>query len=316
MKVLVADDDATSRLIARRAVERLSHECEVAADGLVAWEMMQASDFDVLISDWMMPGLDGPELCRRVRASNREGYTYILLATSLSANTEVILGMEAGADDYLVKPLDPFALQTRLIAAQRVTELHHALADAKSELAKLARTDPLTQLNNRLRLHEDVIGVHERALRSGRTFTVALCDLDGFKAYNDTYGHLEGDEALRRVGGAIARHVRAGDSAYRYGGEEFLVVLPDATAAQALVGMERLRRAVEALAIPHAGRIPPGIVTLSIGIASWHAERDETPTQVLDAADVALYAAKAHGRNRVVAPGVNSALVSARDQHA
>ena len=303
MRVLVADDEPTSRLLARRAIERLSHECEVAADGLIAWDMLQTGDFDVLITDWMMPGLDGPELCRRVRASKRDSYTYILLATSLSADTDVILGMEAGADDYLVKPVDPFALQTRLIAAQRVTELHHALGRAKLELAKLARTDPLTQLSNRLRLHEDLVAVHERARRSRRSFSVALCDLDGFKSYNDTYGHLEGDEALRRVGQVIANQVRAGDGAYRYGGEEFLILLPDATAELALVGMERLRLAIEDLAIPHASRRPPGVITMSIGIAGWHPETDETPAQVLEAADTALYAAKQHGRNRVVAPG-------------
>ena len=309
MRVLVADDEPTSRLLLRRAIERLAHDCEVAADGLVAWEMLQAGDFDVLITDWMMPGLDGPELCRRVRASKRDSYTYILLATSLSADTDVILGMEAGADDYLVKPVDPFALQTRLIAAQRVTELHHALAHAKLELAKLARTDPLTQLSNRLRLHEDLVAVHERARRSGRPFAVALCDLDGFKSYNDTYGHLEGDEALRRVGLTIANHVRAGDGAYRYGGEEFLILLPDDSAEQAVIGMERLRGAIQDLAIPHASRRPPGVVTLSIGVAEWDPDQNETPAQVLAAADVALYAAKQHGRNRVVAPARPAAEV-------
>jgi two-component system chemotaxis response regulator CheY len=314
MKVLVADDETTSRLLARRAVERLSHECEVAADGVIAWEMLQATEYDVLITDWMMPGLDGPELCRRVRASQQDGYTYILMTTSLSGASDVIAGMEAGADDYLVKPVDPFALQTRLIAAQRVTELHHELSYAKTALTTLARTDPLTQLSNRLRLHEDLVAVQERARRSHRPFTVALCDLDGFKAYNDTYGHLEGDEALRRVGMTIARHIRTGDGAYRYGGEEFLILLPDDTPERALVGMERLRAAIEGLAIPHAGRRPPGIVTLSIGIAGWHPEVDETPAQVLEAADVALYTAKQHGRNRVVAPGVDARLSAAREQ--
>jgi diguanylate cyclase (GGDEF)-like protein len=314
MKVLIADDETTSRLLACRAVERLSHECEVAADGVIAWEMLQANEYDVLITDWMMPGLDGPELCRRVRASQQDGYTYILMTTSLSGESDVIAGMEAGADDYLVKPVDPFALQTRLIAAQRVTELHQELSHAKSALTTLARTDPLTQLSNRLRLHEDLVAVHERARRAQRAFTVALCDLDGFKAFNDTYGHLEGDEALRRVGLTIARHIRTGDGAYRYGGEEFLILLPDDTPDRARIGMERLRGAIEGLAIPHAGRRPPGIITLSIGIAGWHPELDETPAQVLEAADAALYTAKQHGRNRVVAPGVDARLRAAREQ--
>jgi diguanylate cyclase (GGDEF) domain len=306
MRVLVADDETTSRLIACRAVERLGHECQKAPDGVTAWEMLQAREFDVLITDWMMPGLDGPELCRRVRASKQDGYTYILMATSLSGANDVVAGMEAGADDYLVKPVDPFALQTRLIAAQRVTELHQELSVAKAEMAKLARTDPLTQLSNRLRLHEDLIAVHERGKRSQNPYTVALCDLDGFKAFNDTYGHLEGDEALRRIGRAIAAHIRTGDSAYRYGGEEFLILLPDVTPEGAVHGMERLRAGIEGLGIPHGGRIPPGIMTISIGIAGWDPASRKNPAQVLEAADVALYAAKQHGRNRVVAPGIDA----------
>jgi diguanylate cyclase (GGDEF)-like protein len=143
-----------------------------------------------------------------------------------------------------------------------------------------------------------------------------LCDLDGFKSYNDTYGHLEGDEALRRIGLAIADQVRDGDGAYRYGGEEFLVLMPDATPDRAVVGMERLRAAIENLAIPHAGRVPPGFITLSIGIAGWHPALDESPAQVLEAADVALYAAKRNGRNRVVAPGVETDAAVDREPHA
>jgi len=308
MRVLVADDETTSRLVARRAIERLDHECDVAADGVIAWEMLHKAEYDVLITDWMMPGLDGPELCRRVRARKQDGYTYILMTTSLSAASDIVAGMEAGADDYLVKPVDPFALQTRLIAAQRVTELHHELSVAKSALAKLARTDPLTQLSNRLRMHEDLVSAHERSRRSLSPYTVALCDLDGFKSYNDTYGHLEGDEALRQIGRAIATHVRTGDSAYRYGGEEFLILMPDVRAEGAVVCMERLRAGIERLAIPHAGREPRGVVTISIGIAGWEAGDEKSPAQILEAADAALYAAKQHGRNRVVAPGVEDRL--------
>ncbi len=303
MRVLVADDEATSRLLAQRAIDRLGHHCDVAVDGTTAWDMLQANRYDVLITDWMMPGLDGPELCRRVRAARAESYTYILLATSLSADSEVIAGMQSGADDYLVKPVNPFALQTRLIAAQRVTELHHALSHAKSELAKLARTDPLTQLSNRLRLHEDLTTVHERARRAQRPYAVALCDLDDFKGYNDSHGHLEGDEVLRRIGHTIADQLRAGDGAYRYGGEEFLILLPDESPSGAVVAMERLRAAIEALAIPYSRHPRPGIVTISIGIAGYDTERDESAAEILQAADAALYRAKQHGRNRVVAPG-------------
>ena len=207
MRVLVADDDATSRLVLQATVEQLGHECVVATDGSDAWDAFEQAPTDVLITDWMMPGLDGPELCRRVRQRADDGYTYIILATSLERHEHVLEGMEAGADDYLTKPIDPFDLQTRLIAAQRVTELHKQVAQFHSELARLnvelarqARTDPLTGLGNRLRLHEDLRSA-PRTRRSGlgAAYCVALCDLDDFKRYNDTYGHLAGDEALRRV---------------------------------------------------------------------------------------------------------------------
>jgi diguanylate cyclase (GGDEF)-like protein len=297
MRVLVADDEPTSRLLAKRAVERLGHECAVAADGTAAWQLLQEHPVDVLITDWMMPGIDGPELCRRVRARNDDDYTYILIMTSLDTDTDVVTGMQSGADDYLIKPLDPFSLQTRLIAAQRVTELHQQLAQAKAALANLARTDPLTQLNNRLRLHEDLTAVHERARRSGRPYSIAICDVDKFKDYNDTYGHLQGDDALRRVAHTIRQRIRAADAAYRYGGEEFLILLPDTATPGAITAMEHLRQNIQHLNITHPTTATVAL-TVSIGIATWQPTSNLNPTQILESADAALYTAKQGGRNQ------------------
>jgi two-component system, cell cycle response regulator len=317
MRVLVADDETTTRLVVKAAVEKLGHECLVAEDGNRAWELLQASPVDVLLTDWMMPGLDGPELCRRIRAQESGQYTYIILATSMGKRDDVLTGMRAGADDYLIKPLDPFAVQTRLIAAERVTALHHQLVEFRSqlevlngELAQQARTDPLTQLGNRLRLQEDLTALHAGARRHHRPYSIAMCDLDHFKTYNDTYGHAAGDSALQRVAAVLSADLRTEDCAYRYGGEEFVILLSDEHLAGAVVATERIRTAVQGLAIPHAGNRPPGVVTISAGIAAFEPDGDFQPNVVLEQADKALYTAKAHGRNRVVAP--NPAKVTVR----
>jgi two-component system cell cycle response regulator len=309
MRVVVADDEATTRLVVKAAVQRLGHECLTAEDGDRAWELLQAAPVDVLVTDWMMPGLDGPELCRRIRARQDGCYTYIILATSMSERDDVLSGMEAGADDYLIKPLDPFAVQTRLIAAERVTALHHQLAKFRTqleqfngELAEQARTDALTQLGNRRRLQEDLATLHARARRHHHPYSIAMCDLDHFKAYNDTYGHGQGDTALQQVAAVLAADLRTEDCAYRYGGEEFVILYADEHLDGAVNATERLRQAVQALAIPHAGNRPPGIMTISAGIATYDPDNDLASSAVLEDADKALYTAKQHGRNRIAAP--------------
>jgi two-component system chemotaxis response regulator CheY len=313
--VLVADDEATTRLVVKAAVQKLGHECFVAEDGDRAWTLLQTSPVDVLLTDWMMPGLDGPELCRRLRARQSDHYTYILLATSMSERDDILSGMQAGADDSLIKPIDPFSVQTRLIAAERVTALHHQLAEFRTQLEQLndefaeqARTDALTQLGNRRRLQEDLATLHARARRHHRPYSIAMCDLDHFKAYNDTYGHGQGDKALQQVAAVLAADPRTEDCAYRYGGEEFVIVFSDANLSAAASATERLRSAVQALAIPHAGHRPPGIMTISAGVATFDPDSDVGPDIVLEYADQALYTAKQHGRNRVAAPNLRPVM--------
>jgi two-component system chemotaxis response regulator CheY len=301
LRVLVVDDDAGCRLVLQAAVQRLGCECRVATDGDEAWRLFQEEQPDVLITDWMMPGLNGLELCRRARQHSDERYTYVILATALDEHENVLEGMEAGADDYLTKPISPFDVRARLVAAKRVTELHKELDRLHRALTAQARTDALTKLGNRLRLHEDLEGINDRAVRYGHTYCVAICDLDDFKQFNDKYGHQAGDNALRQVGGVLARESRSGDGAYRYGGEEFLVVLSGQTLSQATIAMERIRRAVEALAIPHQANRAAAVVTISVGVSAWEHEQLDTPTTVLARADNALYQSKAAGRNRVTA---------------
>lgn len=301
LRVLVVDDDAGCRLVLRAAVERLGLECRVAADGDEAWRLFEDSQPDVLITDWMMPGLNGLELCRRARQHDGDGYTYVILATALDEHENVLEGMEAGADDYLTKPISPFDVRARLVAAKRVTELHKELDRLHSALTAEARTDALTRLGNRLRLHEDLEAMHDRAVRYDQGYCVAICDLDDFKQFNDTYGHQPGDDVLRKVGDVLNRESRDGDSAYRYGGEEFLLVLAGQTLPQALIAMERIRNAVEGLGIPHEASRAANMVTISVGVSAWEHEQLDTPTTVIARADKALYRSKAAGRNRVEA---------------
>ncbi|MDQ3480282.1 MAG: response regulator, partial [Actinomycetota bacterium] len=169
MRVLVADDDSGARLVAKTVVEELGHECMEAANGGEAWDMFTQYQPQVLVTDRMMPpGLDGLQLCRAVRDSEQNIYTYIVLLTSMARTDEILAGIDAGADDYVIKPLDPFTLHSRLLVAQRVTSLHLELGRYRAELAKQAQTDPLTTLNNRLKLTEDLDRLHHRSVRYGR----------------------------------------------------------------------------------------------------------------------------------------------------
>jgi two-component system cell cycle response regulator len=308
LRVLIAEDDAVSRTILKKAVEKFGHECLTAEDGEEAWELFQnISEVDVVISDWMMPGLDGLELCRRVRAINNGWYTFFVFLTALGDKEHLLEGMQAGADDYLAKPLDREQLQVRLIAASRMNSLHRQLNEQNSELEKLnrelfaaSRRDPLTRLGNRLRLREDLETLSAQVERYGHGYCVMLCDIDFFKKYNDTYGHLAGDEVLEKVAGVISENLRRGDMAYRYGGEEFLIILPEQTLEFASSTAERLRHRVEELAIPHEPKRPPGIVTISVGLAALSPGERKPVEELLKEADAALYSAKEAGRNRVV----------------
>lgn len=312
MRILIADDDPTSRLLLKTIAARQGYECAQAGDGSTAWRILLHENIEVLLTDWMMPGLNGPELCRRVREEVSNRYVYIVLITGLGERQQILEGMGAGADDYLVKPVDPFSLQTRLIAAERVTGLHRQVAHFRAELERAnfellgqSLTDPLTGLGNRRRMEQDLAKTQAWAQHSGRTYGVCLFDIDHFKLYNDRYGHLAGDEALRTVAACLRRNCRTADQAYRYGGEEFLVVMPDCDIDQAVTLARRAREAVCDLRIPHAERpTEPPFVTLSAGVASWSVETLQTGCDLLARADRALYEAKSKGRNRVaVEPG-------------
>jgi diguanylate cyclase (GGDEF)-like protein len=293
MKVLIADDEPGTRLLLATTLERLGHACVAAEDGDQAWERFLEEEPAMVVTDWQMPGLDGTEIARRIRERPAAAYTYVVVLTGAADESSARAAMEAGADDVLLKPLDAADLERKLIAADRVTAMHRRLhADA--------RHDPLTGIGNRLRLAEDLEAVCGRVERYGHAYFVAIADVDHFKAYNDAHGHPRGDDVLRAVASSLRDTVRTGDTVYRYGGEEFVVLLPEQTLAGAEQAAERLRAAIEALALPHPGG---GSVTVSIGVAGL-GDGTCAPDALFETADQALYAAKEDGRNRVHAQTV------------
>src|SRR4051812_167500 len=288
MHVLIADDDPTTRLVVSAAVEQLGHRCTIADDGDEAWRRFQADTPEVVITDWQMPGMDGTALSRAIRERASASYAYVIVLTGAADEAAARQTMEAGADDLLLKPLDPAQLERKLIAAGRVTALHRRMHED-------ARHDALTRLGNRLRLAEDLEALRGRVERYGHVYCVAVFDIDDFKTYNDTRGHAAGDDALKTVSAALQREIRTGDAVYRYGGEEFLVLLPEQTIETATLAAERLRSAVEQLRIAH----PAGdVVTVSAGVAGLD-DKHAGPDELFELADQALYRAKEGGRNRV-----------------
>lgn len=307
VNILLVDDDLLSRRVLHDGLLILGHACRVASDGEEAWELFRAERPGVLITDWIMPGLDGLGLCRRVRAEPGP-YTYVILLSTLADKDSMLQGMVAGADDYLVKPTALADVQVKLIAAARIVALHQRIGDQtralealNRELAAEMRRDPLTQLGNRLRLREDFDALASSLRVGGDRYCAAMCDIDHFKPFNDQAGHLAGDDALLAVAAAMLANVRGGDLLYRYGGEEFLIIMPGAGIDAARATAERVRRAVEALGILNPGMLPPVPLTVSIGVAEARPAEAEQPRDLLARADAALYSAKTSGRNRVEA---------------
>ncbi len=301
MKVLIAEDDNLSRRLIELAVRKIGHELITAKDGQEALELYLQHRPDVVLSDWLMPGMDGLELCQRIRQEQGDSYTYFIFLTSLGDRDHLLHGMEAGADDYLRKPLDEVELRARLIAAHRITSLHQQLRDLNEQLYQQARIDSLTGTYNRLRLQEDMISIDNRVARYGHTYAVALFDVDHFKSYNDTYGHSAGDKTLCAVARTILGCCRASDSVYRYGGEEFLLLLPEQHCHTALQVANRVRSAVQGMGISHEGRQDNHkVVTISAGVADVSQAPDRASHTVIRLADEALYRAKQQGRNTVL----------------
>jgi diguanylate cyclase (GGDEF)-like protein len=305
MRVLIADDEELTRVSLALTLRKWGYEVIDCADGAEALERMSNEGGpDIAILDWMMPGMDGPDICRHIREAGRETYQYLILLSSRDSSTDVVQGLSSGADDYLVKPFNPMELKVRIRAGRRIVEMQRELVQARNLLLKKATHDPLTGLWNRLRLMEVFDAEMERAGREQQALTVMMIDIDHFKNVNDTMGHLTGDEVLRAVAGRMKDTLRSYDYIGRYGGEEFLVITPHCAAEEAAMEGERLRMAVGERQVDTSDGFIG--VTISVGVSVYDPAKEAPPLvhDLLDRADTSLYQAKEAGRNRVVVDGV------------
>jgi diguanylate cyclase (GGDEF)-like protein len=298
VKILVADDDVVSREMAARLLRKWNYEVLTAADGRAALEILRGPDAPRLaLLDWMMPLVDGPQVCRELRSKPLVAYVYLVLLTSKGAKQDVVEGLESGADDYLTKPFHSEELKARLRAGIRVLDLEDNLVKAREVMRFKASHDALTGLWNRGAILELLQREVWRTEREGSSLALMLVDLDHFKTVNDTLGHLSGDDALREVARRISQSVRVYDLVGRYGGEEFLVLLPACDRSAAEERAKRLSLAVAQAPIEtSAGQTR---MTLSVGVISTADAPGNGSIALLRAADAALYRAKEGGRNRV-----------------
>ncbi|MBC7897353.1 MAG: diguanylate cyclase [Cytophagaceae bacterium] len=296
MNVLIADDDPLSRVLLSATLTRLGHDVVAVADGAAARDLLVAPNGPrMAILDWEMPELDGLDVCREARA-RATAYPYLILLTARDGHEDMVEGLDAGADDFLTKPFNANELRARLRSGQRVLELQASLLEAQEALVHHATIDHLTGLINRRMILEQLEHQLNRERRIHGSVSIGLVDIDHFKMVNDTWGHPAGDAVLRATAGMLRASVREYDGVGRFGGEEFLLVLPGCDVDQAPLLAERVRQRVAATSVVVGNDVIP--VSVSIGLATT-ANSGFHASTLLASADEALYRAKAGGRNRV-----------------
>jgi two-component system, cell cycle response regulator len=291
MKVLYAEDDPGLRSGLTDILQSWGHEVNAVDNGLAAWEALQQDDPPRLaLLDWMMPGMDGVEICRRLRQEEHQPYVYLIILTGKTEQQDIVMAIESGANDYITKPFQESELRVRLQAGQRIIELQEALHIR-------ATRDFLTGVWNRGMIIDFLGRELARSQRHHTPVGVAMLDLDWFKKVNDTYGHQTGDEVLKETACRLAAQLRPFDALGRYGGEEFLVVLPGCSLTDVYLVGGRLRQSMnEAPVATTAGPVP---VTISLGVTAASGHDNIDVDGILRTADEALYEAKHEGRNRV-----------------
>ena len=297
-RILLAEDEITYRHMLKTFLAKWGYQVMVASDGLEAWKVLQEEDRPRLaLLDWMMPNMDGVEICRVVREKKPDPYIYLLLLTSRDQKQDVVEGIEAGADDYLIKPFDPPELRARIHAGERIIELQDRLISAQEALRELATHDPLTGLLNRRASLDSLLAELNRGSRTGKPVCVVMADIDHFKKINDTYGHQAGDEVLCEVARRMQTSLRPYDAIGRFGGEELLLVLPGCSLEDGVKLAERICFLI--FSEPVKAKDKPIGVSISLGVAVADPPIPMQIEALLGLADAALYRAKEAGRNRV-----------------
>ena len=297
----VVDDHEDNVELLRARLEARGYQVEAARDGLEALERVDARPPDLILLDVMMPKLDGIEVVRRIKGNPKLPFIPIIMQTALETTEDKVEGLDAGADDYITKPIDFAELEARVKSLLRIKALQEELAKANESLLRMSQIDGLTGVDNRRHIEERLTEMFDHSARLNEPLAVVMCDVDHFKSVNDTHGHQAGDAVLRQVADVLRDTAREIDRVGRYGGEEFLVILPGANMQDAVTFAERVRQAIEAREFAYDG----GTVrrTLSAGVASWPHSDVRHQEALVKAADDALYVAKESGRNRVVAYG-------------
>lgn len=294
MRVLIADDEPISRKLVEDSLTKWGYDVLATRDGNEAWEVLQRDDApNLVVLDWVMPGLDGIDVCKNLRSRTTRNYVYIILLTAKSGREDIIKGLEAGADDYIIKPFNSEELRYRLKIGQRIIEL-------EQRILRLASTDYLTGLLNRRAFMEGLNAEVNRIKRNKENLSLIILDIDHFKKVNDQFGHQAGDLVLQEVARCLSRACRPYDYIGRYGGEEFIICLPEANGAESIQVAERIRQAIAGQKILIPELMQYVSVTASFGIAELSYAQEENLDALINRADSSLYQAKQEGRNRVI----------------
>ena len=304
--ILIAEDNPVSGKMLEKIFVQEGHKVIIAENGRVAMEKFNNKFCPIVITDWMMPEMNGLELCRAIRSGDRQSYVYIILVTANNEKQKVVTGLEAGADDYITKPYNPAELIARLNTGIRFLRLEESLKKANEEIRKLSIKDSLTGSYNRAFISQHLPKELKRAIRYNRPLSLIFCDIDHFKRINDTFGHNVGDQVLKELIRIISNAIRMNmDWIGRYGGEEFIVVLPETDIHGAYFIAERLRKKVEAMVVKTMGETIS--ITASFGVSEFNHETGYEVCgyeELINVADQYMYQAKNEGRNMVKGPGL------------
>lgn len=310
-RVLVIDDSPVYRRLMDSHLREWGYEVIMASSGTEGWQILQQPNSPSLVLlDWVMPGMDGMELCRKLRQRTASSNVYMILVTSRENRTDLLQAMESGIDDYLVKPFEEEELKARLLVGQRVVALQKELTQARESSRHASTYDGLTGLLNRREIVDFLRRELHRTEREQKPTSIILADIDLFKMVNEQYGSTAGDEVLREIGRRLRSRLRAYDGVGRYGGEEFLLVLPGCDLTAALIRADQVRSFVCSKPVDMQGKSKTVTVSMGVAVAAGGAQLD--PQEFLNRADAGLYKAKRNGRNRVEQLDDTATKLSAR----